>query len=183
MAWKQDVTVNLSRLLRNDPHAEGEIEASGVFMPETGWSSGEWSLEEPLRFELNIRAVGGNEYLLTGRAEGTAITSCRRCLAPVAVDLRSDFMYSMEFEPGVDELTIRLDEDDDEVLVFGRPEVDFAVLIAEVVAVDLPLTVACPPGSDCQDLAGTWGIDRGPEQDERSPFAALKDFDPESTKE
>ncbi len=184
MDFKQDVTVNLSRLLRSDPGTEDEIEAEGLFMPIGIDLPEDYRLEDPLSYRLTIRAVGGNEYFLDGRVSGLATTACRRCLAPVKVDVTSRLMYAMEYEPGKGELTLRSDEDNEDILVFSRPEVDFAPLLAEIYAVDLPLTAACGPDVECHDLAAEFGQDEPIQSGEKdSPFASLKDFDPESMKE
>lgn len=182
---KQDVLVNLSRLLRNDPHAAGEVEASGTYLPEVTQLEDDFEVQTPLEYHLVIRSVGDDEFLLTGTVGGQAIMPCRRCLKPLEVGWESDLMYSMEFVPSQAELNIRLDEDDDEVLEFGRPEVDFAVLLTDVFAVDRPITVAHPDGDpDCDDLAAIYGTDQEKAaDDETSPFASLKDFDIESTEE
>ncbi len=183
MAQKQDATVNLARLLSNDPHAEGEVEAQGEFMPSPEWHSADYSIEQPLGYDIQVRAVGDYEFLLSGSVTGQAITPCRRCLKPVAVEGRSDFIYPMEYSRGVEELSIRRDEDDEEVLVFGQPQVDFAVLLAEVFSVDLPITAACADANECQDLVAAYGTDQDNDRGERSAFASLKDLDLGSQKE
>lgn len=182
MVWEQEVTVNLSRLLRSDPFSDGEVEASGQFMPNIDLTKDDFELQEPLSFHLVVRAVGDGEFLLQGTVSGQVQMACGRCLKPLEVSWKSDLVYSMEFRPGQTELNIRVDENDDEVLMFGEPDVDFSVLLTEVFTVDRPLTVAHPKGDpDCEDLASIYGqeIARGDE----SPFAALKDFDVESKEE
>jgi uncharacterized protein len=183
MVSRHEVTLNLSRLLRNDPHAEGELDAEGEFLPDPQTYSAELKIEQPLHYRLSLRNMGAGDLLLTGHVEGQASMPCRRCLLPVNVESQSDLIYTMEYDPKQEELTLRVDEDDAEVLVFGRPEVDFALLLTEVFTVDLPLTVACPPGVECQDLARLYGTDHEHANEETSPFAVLKDFDPESNKE
>ncbi len=184
MVRGQDVTVNLSRLLRNDPHAEGEVEARGQFQPEVALYEDDFELSSPLDYHLVISAVGDDEYLLQGTVSGKVMMACRRCLKPVEVSWESELIYTMEFAPGTEELVLKLDEDDDEVLLFGRPEVDFAVLLTEVFTVDRPLTVAHPQGDpDCEDLASLYGQDHETAVDGGSPFASLKDLDLGSTEE
>ena len=184
MVWEQEVTVNLSRLLSGDPHAEGEVAASGQFMPDNALLGGEFELEAPLSFHLVVSAVGDGDYLLQGTVSGQVQMACRRCLKPLEVGWESEFIYSMQFSPAETKLDIRLDEDDDEVLVFGRPLVDFSILLAEVFSVDGPLTVAHPEGDpDCEDLASIYGQEQETISEEESPFAALKDFDVEPTEE
>src|SRR5690554_3539337 len=184
MVWKQDVILNLSSLFRNNVFLDGQVEASGQYMPKESLLGDDFELEQPLDYQLVISSVGDEEFLLQGKVSGLAVMPCRRCLKPVEVSWQSDLMYSMEYRPGTEELTIRLDEDDDEVLVFGRPEVDFTVLLTEVFTVDRPLTAAHEPGDpECEDLAGTYGTDHEHAGSDDSPFASLKDFDVESTEE
>src|SRR5690625_3077353 len=186
MVSKQDVTVDLSRLLRNDPQSTGEVEASGRFVPPEPLPKGDYRLEQPLDYHLVIRSTGEDgELLLTGEVSGTVLMPCRRCLEPVEASWKSDLLYPLEFVPGTAELTMRLDDEDDEVLEFGQPEVDFAVFLTEVFLVEQPLTVAHPDGHpDCEDLVREYGQDAGQaEQASESPFAVLKDFDVESTEE
>jgi uncharacterized metal-binding protein YceD (DUF177 family) len=183
MVSRHEVTLNLSRLLRSDPHAEGELDAEGEFLPDPQTYPAELKIDQPLHYRLSLRNMGGGDLLLTGHVEGQVSMPCRRCLAPVTVESQSDLIYTMEYDPKQEELTLHTDEDDSEVLLFGRPEVDFALLLTEVFTVDLPLTVACPEGVECQDLTRIYGIDHEHAAGERSPFAVLKDFDPESKKE
>ena len=44
-----------------------------------------------------------------------------------------------------------VEQDDDDVLVFSQPEVDFAPLLAQVFAIESPLTVLCR--EDCRGLS------------------------------
>ena len=184
MVRGQDVTVNLSRLLRNDPHSDAEVEARGQFTPDVGLYEDDFELNSPLEYHLVISAVGDDDFLLQGTVSGHVQMACRRCLKPIEVGWESELIYSMEFAPGTDELQLRLDEDDDEVLMFGLPEVDFAVLLTEVFTVDRPITVAHPEGDpDCEDLAVMYGQDQDTAVDGGSPFASLKDLDLGSTEE
>jgi uncharacterized protein len=82
-----------------------------------------------------------------------------------------------------------LDEDgeegDDELLVFGSPQVDFSAFLTELVAIELPITALCRP--DCLGLSEEGvNLNEHPElapepkhvkQVDESPFAALKDID------
>jgi len=183
MVSKQDAVVNLSRLLRSDPHSLGEITSSGQYLPDASLQGDDFEVHKPLNYHLEIRSVGDGDFLLRGTVRGEVLMSCRRCLKPLEVGWKSELTYSMEYVPGPAELTARPDGDDDEVLMFGQPEVDFSVLLTDVFAVDRPLTVAHPDGDpDCEDLAAKYGWDEQPAA-ERSPFESLKDFDVESTEE
>lgn len=178
MSTRRDATLNLASLLRHDLNTGGEVEGKGEFMPDPSWHSDEVRYEEPLGYELSVRSAGGEDYLVTGSATGKAIMPCRHCLEGVEVPSRSDFVYPMKYRPGRTGLEMVFDDEEDELLVFGRPEVDFAEMITEIFSVDLPLAVECPEGVSCERLSERYAqrAATAPE----SPFASLEDFDVES---
>ena len=132
-------------------------------------------------------AGGDDDFLVEGEVAGTAVLDCRRCLTEVPTSASAAFVMPMQYLG--DEGGLRLDEfgeDDEERLVFGRPEVDFAPLLTQLFAIELPLTVLCR--EECRGLAldgvnlnehpdhvadGEGRRDSGP----ASPFDALKDLD------
>lgn len=187
MATRPDATLNLAALLRHAPGAEDEVYGEGLLEPEAA-SLDELGLRlgSPLAWELTVRATGGDEFLLDGEVAGTALLECRRCLDEVATEVRSELIYPMLYRPGTEALAlIEEREDGEDLLVFGRPTVDFAPLLAQVFAIDLPLTVLCD--ENCKGLSAEGvNLNHHPEAappeppgDERneSPFAALKDLD------
>ena len=167
--------LNLSSLLRHDQVTDGEVEASGSFVPISDWHSDEVSFKVPLEHELTVRNAGGDDdFILTGQVSGTAIMPCRRCLEPVEVPSTSDFVFPLEYRPGVEGLEITPVEEDEELLVFGHPEVDFAQMMTEIFDADLPLTVACADETKCVPLAERYA-ER--ETARTSPFSLLENFD------
>lgn len=147
-------------------------------MPEPAWHSDEVSFEEPLHYHLSVRSAGGDDFIVQGQVSGEAIVPCRRCLEGVQVPARSDFLYPMKYRPAKPELEMVFDDEEDEVLMFGRPEVDFAEMITEIFSVDLPLAVECPEGVSCERLSERYAERAA--KNTPSPFASLEDFDVES---
>jgi uncharacterized protein len=170
--------LNLASLLRHDLTTGGEVEGQGEFMPDPAWHSDEVRFERPLGYDLSVRSAGGDDFIVTGKVSGEAIMPCRHCLEGVKVPSRSDFLYPMKYRPGVKALEMVFDDEEDEVLVFGRPEVDFAEMITEIFTVDLPLAVECPPGVSCERLSERYAERAATNQG--SPFASLEDFDVDS---
>lgn len=183
---RPDVILNLSRLIANTPDVY-EVEGEGLFMPSEDLLERDGlRLAQPLKWHMIARGTGGDDdYLLEGNVEGVAIMDCRRCLEQAVVESSSEFIYQMEYRPGKTGLELlEQTEDEDDLLIFGKPEVDFSELIAQVFAIDLPLTALCR--DDCRGLSsdGT-NLNEHPEHaandvvaDEKpSPFAVLKDID------
>jgi len=178
MVSRHAALLNLASLLHHDPHAGDEVAGSGEFLPAPEWHSDEIRFETPLRWYLEARNTGGDDdFILRGSVEGEALMPCRRCLEPVAVTMRSEFVFSMAYRPGSAGLTVSYPDDESELLVFGRPEVDFAEMLTEIFVVDLPLTVLCDRGDACLDPALYHALASQAEQQPESPFAVLKDID------
>ena len=205
MVSRQDATLNLSRLLTHAPGVEPEVEGEGLLLPSVEQANElGLRLETPLSWRVIVRSTGGDDdFIAEGEVSGTAVMECRRCLRDVETSMSSDFLYPMVYEPGSDkglaliEAPLPGDVDDieslddagEDRLSFGRPDVDFAPLLLQVFAIDLPLTVLCK--ASCRGLSLD-GVDLNefpdhvPEgtQDEDattpSPFAALQDLDLDS---
>lgn len=188
MDSRQEVTLNLASLLKRDVTAGDEVEASGQLMPPQELLDADGlRLEEPLSWELSVRATGEDEFLLMGSVEGVAIQECRRCLTDVETEIYADLIYPMAYRPGKGKLElVEVGEDDEELLVFGKPEVDFAELLTQVAAIDMPLTALCQAACKGLSLDGV-NLNEHPDHEDReerandpvqsSPFAVLKDLD------
>jgi uncharacterized metal-binding protein YceD (DUF177 family) len=177
-ATNNTAALNLASLLRHDPTTGGEVEGQGEFMPDPAWHSDELTFEEPLEYDLTVRSAGGDDFIVTGNVSGEVDMPCRHCLEPVSVESRSDFLYPMKYRPGKGGLEMVFDDEEDEVLVFGKPQVDFAEMLTEIFSVDLPLAVECPEGVACDRLSERYA--ERTETATPSPFASLEDFDVES---
>jgi uncharacterized protein len=187
MVSRRDALLNLAPLLNRAPGAADEVSGSGLLEPEeTLLAEDGLMLGGPLEWQVTVRNAGGDDdFIVEGAVSGTAVLECRRCLDEVPTSARATFLLPMAYRAG--EADLRLDEvaeDDEELLLFGHPEVDFAGLLTQLFAIELPLTVVC--SEDCRGLSLD-GVDLNehPEaQDEiregdrpSSPFEVLKDLD------
>ena len=176
MYARQDATLNLSSLLKNT-HSSGEVTGSGLLTMRENYVQ-EANFEKPLNWKLVIQSTGGSsDLILRGNAKGEVIMSCRRCLEPVKVVSRSEFMYPMVYSPNFAESNkLQLvEEHNEECLMFSTPEVDFSELILQIFAVDLPLTALCK--EDCLGITfENVEVRSLPPNDNESPFAVLKDL-------
>lgn len=184
MVFRPDATLNLASLLKHDLELGGEVHGDGLLMPSADLLKADGlTLTEPLHWQLTVRASGGDDDLLvTGSVAGVALLECRRCLSGVRVPLTARFIYPMAYRPGKAELSLLEREVDNELLVFGRPEVDFAALLTQLFAIDLPWAILCRP--DCRGLSlDGVNLNEHPdaastpaEPDKDSPFGILKDL-------
>lgn len=186
MVSRHDATLNLASLIKHDLTAGDEVEGRGLLMPsEDVLAADGLHLATDLSWHITVRSAGGDDdFILTGSVSGVALQECRRCLSEVTIPMRSNFIYPMMFRSGHPRLElIETTEDDEEHLLFGQPEVDFASLLAQVFAIELPLTVLCK--SDCKGLAiDGVNLNDYPEHTPGydtpkvpSPFEVLKDLD------
>lgn len=206
MVSRQDATLNLSRLLAHAPGVEPEVEGSGALAPSDEQASALGLRPAgPLSWHVMVRSTGGDDdFIAEGEVSGSAVMECRRCLRDVETSVTSSFLYPMVYEPAteadlslieaplageVDDIDV-LDDAGEDRLSFGRPEVDFAPLLLQVFAIDLPLTVLCKEtcrglsldGVDLNEFPDHVPEDAHPaqEEDAPSPFAVLKDLDLDS---
>lgn len=202
MVSRQDALLNLSSLLTHTPGAPSEVEGQGRLMPtDAQLAEDGLRLAEPIAWSVTVRGTGGDDdFIAEGEATGTAVLECRRCLTDVPTTVTAEFLYPMAYKPGQatgltlietppageDDEPLAQAEAGEDVLAFGRPEVDFAPLIRQVFAIDLPLTVLCK--EDCRGLSID-GVNLNEHPDHRpegaedeaprppSPFAVLSDLD------
>lgn len=201
MVSRQDALLNLSRLLSHAPGLDPEVEGEGLLQPsEPELQQAGFRLAGPLDWHVVVRSTGGDDdFLAEGEVSGTAVIECRRCLSEVETPVETSFIYPMVYRPSQEADLALLEApvggdgvgealEDEEVLAFGRPEVDFAPLLRQLFAIDLPLTVLCR--EECRGLA-TDGVNLNDHPDhvpagedtatrEESPFAKLKDLDVDS---
>ena len=184
-ATLNNATLHLASLLKNDLETY-EVEGSGRLMPNDDLLQADGlRLGTPLDWHVTVQRTGGDDdYLVSGSVSGAAVQECRRCLTDVSTDLRADFIYPMLYKPGTKELTLlETDEDGEDTLLFGQPEVDFAPLLTQIFAIDLPLTVLCMEA--CRGLSADGvNLNEHPEhqapvqeQKEESPFSVLKNLE------
>ena len=180
--------MNLTALLRQAPGSDDEVVDEGLLEPAAELLAADGlRLAGPLAWSLTVRRTGGDEddFLVEGEVEGEVVMECRRCLVDVQVPVHAELLYPMSYQPSDDaELELAEEAGDDDVLVFGQPVVDFAPLLVQVLAIDVPLTALCR--EDCKGLSlDGVNLNEHPEHaaasearsEKASPFAALKDLD------
>lgn len=185
MAWP-DAEINLSALLSHAPGADVEVVEEGLLTPdEELLEAFGMTLVEPLKWELTVRSTGGDDdYIVEGSVSGVAEIECRRCLTPTHAEASGSFILPMEYDPSQEEnLALIENEEEDELLVFNEPNVDFAPFLAQLFALELPLTVLCMEACRGLSLDGV-NLNEfpdheapGEELEEESPFAVLKDLE------
>jgi uncharacterized protein len=188
MVARRDASINLTALLRQAPGSDDEVVDEGLLEPSAELLAADGlRLARPLAWSLTVRRTGGDEddFLVEGEVEGEVVMECRRCLVDVPVPVHAELLYPMSYRPSDDaELQLAEEADDDDVLVFGQPVVDFAPLLVQVLAIDVPLTALCR--EDCKGLSlDGVNLNEHPEHaaasearsEKESPFAALKDLD------
>ncbi|MDE0100674.1 MAG: DUF177 domain-containing protein [Truepera sp.] len=185
MVSRRDATLNLATLLNHAPDSPDEVGGEGLLEPDgTHLSEIGLRLQGPLAWRLTIRNAGGDDdFLAEGEVTGAALLECRRCLTDVPIPVASSFLYPMTYLPATERLTLaETNEEEEERLLFGHPEVDFGPMLAQLFAIDLPLTALCKNSCKGLSLDGV-NLNEYPElEGERSPpttspFATLKDLD------
>lgn len=185
MVWP-DAEINLSALLSHAPGADTEFVEEGLLSPsEDLLEAFGMTLVEPLRWDLTVRSTGGDDdFIVEGSVDGVAQIECRRCLKATPAEASASFILPMAYDPKQEQtLALIENEEEDELLVFSEPTVDFAPFLAQLFALELPLTVLC--SETCRGLSID-GVDLNEfpdyevpvqETETRSPFAALKDLE------
>jgi uncharacterized protein len=111
----------------------------GLYTPESA------DLLLDLRLESVVEGV-----LATGRASGSLVGECVRCLDPVEVEVDADFQELFYYDLG--ELTA---EEREEAVGVVEELVDVESLVRDAVMLDLPLQPLCEP--DCPGLCPECG--------------------------
>ena len=150
-------SLNLSQILRGggDVSNAGQADILEYTVPTT---HGLETNTIPLLGRAEWRAIashlGDNEYWLAGTIRATLQLECGRCLDPVEYSLESRLESLLRFDASI-KIPTRLVEDDDEVIVFGDPNIDLTALFAEAISLDIPTMVKCK--SKCKGLCADCG--------------------------
>lgn len=187
MAARDDALLNVARLLSQSSVDTAEVAGEGLLAPsESELQAGGLRLQGPLAWRVTVRNTGGDDDFITeGEVEGMALMECRRCLTDVATPVHAEFLYPMVYDPAQAEGLALLEAlgGEEDRIAFNDPEVDFAPLLTQVFAIDLPLTALCDEACRGLSVDGV-NLNEHPEhrppqadQEETSPFAVLKDLD------
>lgn len=129
-----------------------------------------YSLQSPVRYNVKLTNTGDG-FLLSGKCEANAITSCSRCLEDTKVQLSGeiDVFYIIDGEP-----------DYENELLPSNHDMNLGKIIEAALLVDAPLIPLC--SEDCKGLCPTCGKNLNVEkcdcktEESGNAFAALKDF-------
>lgn len=138
-----------------------------------------YSIAEPVTWAVDVTNTG-DAILVTGSVEGSATTSCARCLGdvrvPVIGEIEGYYLIGSETEAPED-----MDDDEFDVLPDDN-KIDLASLIVAAILLELPLVPLCD--EDCKGLCPTCGAnlndgpcgcpEPGDDELRDNPFAALK---------
>jgi uncharacterized protein len=113
---------------------------------------------------------------MSGEIAGNALLECRRCLEPTPTPVRANFQYMLRYKPGLEGLQVE-QEDDEEIVLFGNPNLDLAPFLSEAFLLEVPYTTLCR--EDCKGLCPTCGANRnttncGHQQEQPGKLAGLK---------
>ncbi len=150
-------SLNLSQILRGggDVSNAGKTDVLEFSVPTThGLETNVIPLLGDAEWRAIASHVGDNEYWLAGTIRATLRLDCGRCLDPVEYSLESRFESLLRFDASV-KIPTRLVEDDEEVIVFGDPNIDLTALFAESISLDIPTMVKCK--SKCKGLCVACG--------------------------
>lgn len=156
MNTSQPISINLARLLREG----GTAEADGVISGVIDLGGEPLGLEGYTPWRVSVTSVsgeGGQEFWMSGEIAGKAILECRRCLTPTATPVRAYFQNLLRYAPGVEGLEV-LEQDDEEIFLFGHPNLELEPFLIEAFALELPITVLCK--ENCKGLCPVCGANR-----------------------
>lgn len=100
-----------------------------------------------------LSSAGHSRFYFSGRFDGTAVTDCRRCLAPATLAV-SEEVQLLFAESGLDEA----EEDDVIPIPVGERELDLRPAMREEWLLAIPAFALCR--EDCRGLCPTCGADR-----------------------
>ncbi|GIW26535.1 DUF177 domain-containing protein [Meiothermus sp.] len=149
-------SINLSRLLREG----GSTDARGEILEYIALPNERIPLEGSAVWKVGVTRVegeGGLELWLSGEIAGLALLECRRCLTPTPTPVRAHFQYMLRYQAGLSHLET-IEENEEEILLFGHPDLDLEPLLSEAFALELPYTALCK--EDCKGLCPVCGANR-----------------------
>ncbi|HXQ28058.1 MAG TPA: YceD family protein [Gemmatimonadales bacterium] len=161
--------VDLRELTRGPVDTVGELAGSDPL-----FAGLEVTLAGPLRVSGRLQATGDERFYWHGALSAQVLEECRRCLAPVAVDVeaRVGALFCRDREA--------LDDPDSYVLAANATAIDLAPAIREELILAIPAYVVCR--EDCRGLCPQCGHDLNtgpcgctPVTTSWRPLAALKD--------
>lgn len=135
--------------------------------------------------------IGEQEFWLAGTIEATLNLECGRCLDPVTHSMEARLESLLRFDPNTKTPKRTLTDDDEEVILFGDPNLNLTALFAEAISLEIPAMVKCR--ANCKGLCASCGMNLNntsackearadcpsfgvQETKKENPFAVLKDL-------
>jgi len=150
-------SINLARILREG----GSTEARGEITGSIDLENQSIPLEGKALWKASVIGVGGegegNDFFLSGEIAGNAVMECRRCLTPTPTPVRAHFQQMLRYQPGINHIEL-IEEDDQEIFLFGSPDLDLSPFLSEAFALEMPITTVCK--EDCKGLCPVCGANR-----------------------
>lgn len=151
-------SINLSRLLREG----GSTEAKGELGGPLQLGNASIALEGNAVWKASVVSVSGevghgHEFWVSGEVAGNALMECRRCLKPTSTPVRAHFQHMLRYQSGLHQLEV-VEEGDEEIFLFGHPDLDLTPFLSEAFALELPYTALCR--EDCKGLCPVCGANR-----------------------
>jgi uncharacterized protein len=189
--------LNVSKIIKTggDVSGAGELERLELVTPNADGSQTRTPipLEGKAQWRAVVSHVGADEYWLAGRVKASAVLECARCLEPTVQPIEARLESLLQYNAKVQHPHRVVQEDGEEIIVFGDPSLDLSGLLAEAFSMELPEVVLHSP--DCKGLcitcgtnlnhlpAGTCAANRAdcpqlttPETKPSNPFAGLKEL-------
>lgn len=138
-----------------DLHAEGEFSELQIGLSDGNVRT--MHFPAPVRYQISINSVGGDDFYLQGRLRGRMQSECARCLRPVEVPVNTDLGMLMRYDGTTDFPHIAEAPTGEDLLMFAGPQLDLSDFFAEAMLLDVPLVVL--HDEDCKGLCQVCGTD------------------------
>lgn len=124
-------------------------------LPESDpiWEEGDARPQGPIKVSGRVSAAGAGRFYFSGHLEGTATSTCRRCLEPVNQPVQAD-VHLLLVDGSADEA----DEADVYVIDARERELDLRPAIREEWVLAAPSYMVCSDA--CQGLCPSCGANR-----------------------
>lgn len=152
-------SLNVSKILRHGGDVSNAGELSGLtlttFHPDGSSDANPIPIQGTVQWRAVISHVGTDEYWLAGRVQASAILECARCLEPVVKPIEARLEGLMRYKSSVTTPRRIIEDDGEEIIVFGDPSIDLSALLAEAFTLETPEIVLHSP--DCKGLCTECG--------------------------
>jgi uncharacterized protein len=142
------LSFDLRSLESHAARVDGELDAGDAV-----WEPHDPKPVAPIRVSGRLSHAGAGRFYFSGHMEGTAATTCRRCLEPVSVAVSEELHLLL-----VGEEAEEADEPDVYLIDLRERELDLRPCIREEWLLSVPAFTVCR--ESCLGLCATCGADR-----------------------